>query len=135
MQIDAAAARAALDAARAVFGTMTSGNAAGTAASTPAGRALAAWQAAEGILRTVTGRPDLTGQALVGEARRTERLTLGDAHVLVALFGWMERQQGGGASDSTQPAPPSDQERSVAREAMLALEHAVSTVQRDSARA
>lgn len=146
MQIDATAARAALDAARAVFGTMTTGNSAGAAASTPAGRALAAWQAAEGILRTVTGRPDLTGQALVGEARRMERLTLGDAHVLVALFGWMERQHDGSApssapvtaasasSASSEPSLPMDQERSIAREAMLALEHAVATVQRDSAR-
>lgn len=137
MQIDATTARAALDAARAVFGTMTTGNSAGPALSTPAGRALAAWQAAEGILQTVTGRQDLTGQALVGEARRTERLTLGDAHVLIALFGWMERQHEGtapGTATSSGSVPPTDQERSIAREAMLALEHAVATVQRDRAR-
>jgi len=100
-------------------------------AATPAGRAVTAWRAAETILRAVTGRSDLTGQALVGEARRTERLTLGDAHVLVALHGWMERQRDPAFVGSHEPAPPTEGERSVAREAMLALEHAVATVQRE----
>lgn len=133
MESNAVAARAALDAARAVFGTMTAANAA-DASSTAAGRALAAWRAAEGILRSVTGRTDLTGQALVGEARRTDRLTLGDAHVLVALFGWMERLQDPAQGDTSATSVPSDAERSVAREALLALEHAVATVLRDTAR-
>lgn len=135
MDSNAVASRAALDAARAVFGTMTSTSAPSDAAtSTASGRALAAWRAAESILRAVTGRTDLTGQALVGEARRTDRLTLGDAHVLVALFGWMERLQDPAKSDSGVPSAPTDQERSVAREALLALEHAVATVQREAAR-
>ena len=103
-------------------------------AATPAGRALAAWRAAETILRAVTGRSDLSGQPLVGEARRLERLTLGDAHVLVALHGWMERQRDPAYVGSHDPAQPNDAERSVAREAMLALEHAVATVQRETPR-
>lgn len=133
MDSTAVAARAALDAARAVFGTMTSTGTTGAPPSTPAGRALAAWKSAENILRTVTGRTELTGQALVGEARRTERLTLGDAHVLVALFGWMERLQNPDEASGHVLSAPTDQERSVGREALLALEHAVATVQRESA--
>jgi tetratricopeptide (TPR) repeat protein len=136
------ASRAALDAAREVFRSMTTAGdltgapaaLSGTDLTTPAGRALASWHAAEAILRHVTGRADLGGQALVGEARRLDRLTLGDAHVLVALHGWMERQTSPGAALGHQAAPPPDAERTVAREALLALEHAVATVQRDSAR-
>ncbi|MEO7520463.1 MAG: hypothetical protein ABIW79_01475, partial [Gemmatimonas sp.] len=103
-------------------------------AATPAGRATAAWRAAEMTLRAVTGRSDLSGQALVGEARRIERLTLGDAHVLVALHGWMERQRDPAFVGAHDAAAPSDGERGVAREAMLALEHAVATVQREAPR-
>ena len=100
----------------------------------PAGRALAAWHAAEEILRIATGRSDLGGQALVGEARRLERLTLGDAHVLVALHGWMERQTTPGQTSGSDAAGPTDAERTVGREAVLALEHAVATVRRESGR-
>ena len=149
MEHSAVGARAALDAARGIFGSMTAAGdltgasaspsgagmvAPGATTSAPADRALAGWRAAEGILRTVTGRTDLSGQALVGEARRTDGLTLGDAHVLIALHGWMERQLDPAFAGANDPAPPSDSERTVAREALLALEHAVATVQRDSAR-
>ncbi|HYW32389.1 MAG TPA: tetratricopeptide repeat protein [Gemmatimonas sp.] len=143
MDNNALASRAALEAARAVFARMTAtgdltGSPTGSAqgmpseANAPGARAAAAWTATEGILRGVTGRNDLVGQALVGEARRLELLTLGDAHVLVALHRWMERQRE--SPDGALAAAPSDGERTVAREAMLALEHAVAVVQRESAR-
>lgn len=148
----AVAARAALESARGALGSMTAaggsggvpaaaaeGGASGRGADdeganleSPSGRALVAWRAAETVLRAVTGRRDLTGQALVGEARRTDHLTLGDAHVLVALYGWMERQQDPANSGATMPSPPSETERGIAREALLALEHAVATVQRET---
>lgn len=143
MDNSAVASRAALEAARAVFARMTAtGDLTGSPGAlsqgapadgnSPAARATAAWGAAEGILRAVTGRGDWAGQALVGEARRVELLTLGDAHVLVALHRWMERQRE--SADGGLPAAPSDAERAVAREAMLALEHTVSVVQREAAR-
>jgi hypothetical protein len=143
MENSAAASRAALDAAREVFRSMAAAGdlsrapaaVSGAEPSTPARRAQSAWRAAEEILRLVTGRPELEGQALVGEARRLDRLTLGDAHVLVALHGWMERQTTPGLGGTHDAAAPTDAERTVAREALLALEHAVATVQRDSTRA
>ena len=76
------------------------------------------------ILRVVSGNVDLDGQALVGEARRLEFLTLGDAHALIALQSFAEKDSDHASAD----------ERSVAREALLALEHAVATLQRDAAR-
>jgi tetratricopeptide (TPR) repeat protein len=96
----------------------------------PLRRAVAMWSATEGVLQQVVGHPQLTGQALISEARRQQRLTLGDAHALIALHGWRERMQDQGAADPAATAlasPPGDDERGVAREAWLALEHAVET--------
>ncbi|QJR34215.1 hypothetical protein [Gemmatimonas groenlandica] len=77
----------------------------------------AVWAGAQQVLRAVTARPELGGQALIGEARRMGALTLTDAHALVALVTW--------ADASDRPAE-SDSERALLREAWLALEHAVS---------
>ncbi len=134
-------ARAALDAARAVFQpSLGRPPAQATTAptweeideglSSPLRRAVAMWSATEGVLQHVVGHPQLTGQALISEARRQQRLTLGDAHALIALHGWRERMQDQGATDPTATdlaSPPGDDERGVAREAWLALEHAVET--------
>lgn len=98
-------ARAALNAARFVLSPEST---------TPAP---AVWAGAQQVLRAVTARPELSGQALIGEARRMGALTLTDAHALVALVTW--------ADASDRPAE-SDSERTLLREAWLALEHAVS---------
>jgi cytochrome c-type biogenesis protein CcmH/NrfG len=76
----------------------------------------AVWAGAQQVLRAVTTRPELSGQALIGEARRMGALTLSDAHALVALVTW--------ADGSDRPAE-SESERTLLREAWLALEHAV----------
>jgi tetratricopeptide (TPR) repeat protein len=100
-------ARAALDAARGVF-------APGQPTPAPA-----LWQAAQQVLQLVLGRPELTGHALVGEARRLGVLTLSDAHALVGLSSWADRSE----------APAADEaERLLVRESWMALEHAVPDV-------
>jgi len=99
-------ARAALDAARRVF----SPDAMGTST------APTLWDAAQVVLQRVVGRPELTGQALVGEARRLGVLTIGDAHALVGLSSWADRSDAPATTES---------ERILLREAWLALEHAV----------
>lgn len=97
-------ARAALDAARVVF-----------APASPA-TATALWQAAQQVLQLVLGRPELTGHALVGEARRIGVLTLSDAHALVGLSSWADRSDAPAANEA---------ERLLVRESWMALEHAV----------
>lgn len=95
--------RAALDAARVVFGTPE------------AATAGALWQAAQHVLQQVIGRPELTGQALVGEVRRRGHLTLSDTHALVALATWADRSDGVATNEA---------ERLIVREAWMALDHA-----------
>ena len=97
-------ARAALNAARFVLSPES------------ASPAPAVWAGAQQVLRAVTARPELSGQALVGEARRVGALTLSDAHALVALATW--------ADGSDRPAE-SESEQALLREAWIALEHAV----------
>ncbi len=100
-------ARAALDAARGVF-------APGQPTPAPV-----LWQAAQKVLQLVLERPELTGHALVGEARRLGVLTLSDAHALVGLSSWADRGE----------APAADEaERLLMRESWMALEHAVPDV-------
>lgn len=96
--------RAALDAARVVFG------------SPEAATAGSLWGAAQLVLQQVLGRPELTGQALVGEVRRLGLITLSDAHALVALSTWADRASGAATNES---------ERIIVREAWMALDHAV----------
>jgi tetratricopeptide (TPR) repeat protein len=97
-------ARAALNAARFVLSPES------------ASPAPAVWAGAQQVLRAVTARPELSGQTLVGEARRVGALTLGDAHALVALATWADCSDGPAASES---------EQALLREAWIALEHAV----------
>ncbi len=97
--------RAALDAARVVFSTPDGAPAAGL------------WHAAQQLLQQVSGRPELTGQALVGEVRRMGRITLTDAHALVALATWADRATGAASNEA---------ERLIVREAWMALDHAAS---------
>lgn len=97
--------RAAHDAARVVF-------------STPDGEAATAlWSAAQQLLQQTIGRPELTGQALVSEVRRVGRITLTDAHALVALATWADRATGAASNEA---------ERLIVREAWMALDHAAS---------
>lgn len=97
--------RAALDAARVVFST------------DQAATAAALWSAAQHLLQQVIMRPELTGQALVGEVRRLGRITLTDAHALVALAAWADRATGVASNEA---------ERLIVREAWMALDHAAS---------
>jgi hypothetical protein len=96
--------RAALDAARVVFGTPE-------VATAPA-----LWRTAQELLQMVLGRPELTGQALVSEVRRLGLITLSDAHALVALSDWSDRSSGAATTEA---------ERLIVREAWMALDHAV----------
>lgn len=99
-------ARAALDAARRVFSP--------DAMATSTAPVL--WDAAQVVLQRVVGRPELTGQALVSEARRLGVLTISDAHALVGLSSWADRSDAPATTES---------ERILLREAWMALEHAV----------
>ena len=128
-------ARAALDAARAVFApSLGRAPVEATTApewievpdglATPRARSAAMWDAAERVLRDVVGRDDLAGQALVGEARRLQRLTLGEAHALVALHGWLDRQLDPASTEAEVESRPQEAEQRVAREAWQALERA-----------
>ena len=98
-------ARAALDAARVVFSP------------DHAATAVVLWNAAQHLLQQLIARPELTGQALVGEVRRLGRLTLTDAHALVALAAWADRATGAASNEA---------ERLIVREAWMALDHAAS---------
>lgn len=96
--------RAALDAARVVF----------TAPDSASARTL--WHAAQRVLQLVVGRPELTGQALVGEVRQRGLITLSDAHALISLATWADRADGTATNEA---------ERLIVREAWMALDHAV----------
>lgn len=128
-------ARAAIDAARAVFAPVINA----TAVDAPAQRATAMWSAAESVLAAVTQRADLNGQALVREASRLQRLSLEGAHALIALHGWQEQTQEPTHLESTVVGAPSDTERRLATDALQTLELAVAnlasqpTVNRSSA--
>lgn len=101
---DFSSLRAALDAARVVFGAYER---------TPVSEC---WRAAQAVLQQVLQRPELTGQALVGEARRLQVLSLPDAHALVALTALADRATGPATTEA---------ERIQLREAWMALQHAV----------
>ena len=74
-------ARAALDAARALFAT------AATEAPSPS----SLWNAAQAVLQAAFSAPNATGHALIGEGRRLQAITLDDAHALVSLMEQAER--------------------------------------------
>ncbi|MCC6245288.1 MAG: tetratricopeptide repeat protein [Gemmatimonadaceae bacterium] len=132
-------ARAALEAARAAFAP-SRGRTPQDATASPTyealapqfasvnGRAVAMWRATEHALRVATGRSELSDQALIAEARRLNRLTLGDAHALIALREWVERSTPPpDDAGATVPdvALPEDRERLLASEAFMAVEHAL----------
>ena len=75
------------------------------------------WAHAQQVLRAVTMRPELSGQALIAEARRTGALALSDAHLLVALTTL--------ADASDQPAHEASDD-ALLPDAWAALERAVS---------
>lgn len=116
------AARAALDAARVVFGPLLKESASIDDAPSVDARAQAASRAAESVLHAVTGRADLSGQPLIGEARKLGRLSLEDAYPLIALQAWTERTR-----DDATPltSERSTQEHTVAADAFRSLERAV----------
>lgn len=76
----------------------------------------AVWASAQQVLQAITARPELSGQALIGESRRVGALTLTEAHALVALATW---------ADGVDRSADSESERTLLREAWIALEHAV----------
>lgn len=126
--------RAALDAARAVFAvsrgepaaelSLPPSDATGSTPdlSTAHARAVAMWSAAEQVLRALLEAPTLSGQALVGEARKRHWLDLSDAHALVALQGAADRPQDQSASGL--PTIADDDEHARANDAWRALESA-----------
>lgn len=74
------------------------------------------WRGAETLLQAVLQRPELTGQALVGEARLQQRLSLPDAHALMALSALADGRTGPAQTEA---------ERIAVREAWMALQHAL----------
>ena len=122
------AAHVALEAARAVFVRSDAAVTDDLALATPAARATALWDSAELVLREVTKRNDLRGQAVLREASSQERLRLDDAHALVALRGWREQFLFEPPAPSTAHSSPSTMERALTTAAFGALAHAVSTI-------
>lgn len=123
------AAQASLDAARSVLSRMMSAAAAAgerTPPITMARRAADAWSAVEHVLHNVTGRPELGGQPLLAEARRQERLSLDDAHAIMALSDWTERTRAPGSAAQMLTLAPTEAERDVAANVLHVLERAVS---------
>ena len=123
-----AAAHAALESARAVFVRSEAGVTDALAQAAPSARATALWDSAEWVLRLVTQRDDLRGQAVIREASAQQRLRLDDAHALVALRGWREQFLFEPPDSSSAETPPSTTERAVTAAAYGALVHAVSTI-------
>jgi tetratricopeptide (TPR) repeat protein len=132
-------ARAAVEAARAVFEfsrglvqteatTSPEWHATSARLNTARLRSAAMWQAAEHVMQLAVGNTAMTGQTLIGEVRRQQRITLDDAHALVSLYGWYEQIHhpvGGAASAHVdQERPPSEFEQRIAKEVWRALEHA-----------
>jgi tetratricopeptide (TPR) repeat protein len=87
--------------------------------STQMARARDGWNAAEQLLQTITGHPELSGQSVIAEARRQQRLSLADAHALAALYGWIDRA----AANPEASSSGVETERTIAREALEALDH------------
>lgn len=132
-------ARAALDAARAVFSPSQDSSASRAPAYVPwratsvtletaQERGDAMWVAAEQVLQAAIGGSDIAGQALVGAARQQHVLSLSDAFALAALQGWVDRLRDPSQSGVARATSPSETERSVARDAWIALEHAARPV-------
>ena len=89
--------------------------------STQVERARRGWSAAEQLLQAITGHQELVGQSVIAEARRQQRLSLTDAHALAALYGFIDRA----STDSEPTSSGIENERTIAREALAALDHGV----------
>ena len=99
-----------------------------SAGMTMATRAREAWQSVEILLRGLTGRADLGGQALLTEARRVDALDMDGMHALVALREWTERTMTPGSAAQMLTLPPTDAETDIATTALIALERALGSV-------
>lgn len=124
--------RAALEVARVALGRMTgappAAGAPRTVPMTMASRASEAWKSAEVLLRLLTARPDLAGQALLAEARRVDKLDMEGMHALVAMREWVERTLAPGSAAQMLTLPPTDAEREVAVNALAALDRSMGIV-------
>lgn len=121
--------RAALEVARVALGRMMGAppapGAPRTVPVTMAVRANDAWKSTEILLRALTARPDLAGQALLTEARRVDKLDMEGMHALVAMREWVERTLAPGSAAQMLTLPPTDAEREVATNALAALDRAM----------
>jgi len=99
---------------------------------TMAARASDAWKGVEQVLRSLTGRGELAGQALLAEARRLDVLDMESTHALVALREWVERTLAPGSAAQMLTLAPTEAEKEVARQAMAVLDR-VSGIPRSSA--
>ena len=91
-----------------------------------------AWNGVERVLRSLTGRGELAGQALLSEARRLDVLDMESAHALVALREWVERTLAPGSAAQMLTLAPTEAEKEVARNAMDVLDR-VAGISRSSA--
>jgi tetratricopeptide (TPR) repeat protein len=90
---------------------------------TQAERAQRGWNAAEQLLQVITGHQELSGQSVIAEARRQQRLSLTDAHALAALYAWMDRA----SATSDVSISGLESERTIALDALAALDHGMAT--------
>jgi tetratricopeptide (TPR) repeat protein len=89
-------------------------------------RARQAWSAVVVVLRALTAREDLSGQAMIAEARRQQHLALSDAHALAALHDWVDRLANTHASSADAIV---ERERAIARDALQALDNAMESIE------
>ncbi|MEP6833518.1 MAG: tetratricopeptide repeat protein [Gemmatimonas sp.] len=92
---------------------------------TMANRASDAWKSSEILLRALTGRSELSGQALLAEARRIDTLDMEGMHAMVAMREWVERTLAPGSAAQMLTLPPTDAEREVGSNALAALQRAM----------
>lgn len=89
---------------------------------TMAVRARDAWSSVEQVLRSITGRKELAGQALLTEARRVDALDMESMHSLVALREWVERTLAPGSAAQVLTLAPTEAEKDVALNALAVLD-------------
>lgn len=96
---------------------------------TMAVRASDAWKGVEQVLRALTGRGELAGQALLSEARRLDVLDMEGTHALLALREWVERTLAPGSAAQMLTLAPTEAEKDVARNALAVLDRVVGSSQ------
>ncbi len=82
----------------------------------------AVWNTVEMVLQTMVDDASLRGQRLISDARRLQRLSIAEAHALVALLSWSDSVETG---SSPRDVTPSDTDRAVVGAAWQSLEAAV----------